>query len=66
MLGALLFGFAENIGLTLNWSPLLHTLGMDAGVVAYIPAGYKEAIPFALLIAMLIFRPQGLLGRRRR
>jgi branched-subunit amino acid ABC-type transport system permease component len=66
MLGALLFGLAENIGLTVNWSPLLHSLGLAAGVVTYIPAGYKEAIPFALLIAMLIFRPQGILGRRRR
>jgi branched-subunit amino acid ABC-type transport system permease component len=66
MLGALLFGFAENIGLTINWSPLLRGLGIDAGVVAYVPAGYKEAIPFALLIAMLIFRPQGIIGRRRR
>jgi branched-subunit amino acid ABC-type transport system permease component len=66
MLGALLFGFAENIGLTINWSPLLRGLGIDAGVIAYVPAGYKEAIPFALLIAMLIFRPQGIMGRRRR
>lgn len=66
MLGALLFGLAENIGLTINWSPLLHSSGVGAGVVTYIPAGYKEAIPFALLIAMLILRPQGIMGRRRR
>ncbi|MGN6100301.1 MAG: branched-chain amino acid ABC transporter permease [Devosia sp.] len=66
MLGALLFGFAENVGLTINWTPLLQTLGLEAGAITYIPAGYKEAIPFALLIAMLIFRPQGIMGRRRR
>lgn len=64
MLGALLFGFAENIGLNINWSPLLHALGLQAGDYAFIPAGYKEAIPFVLLILVLLLRPQGIMGRR--
>lgn len=65
MLGALIFGFAENLGLGINWAPILHGLGLSAGNFAFIPAGYKEAVPFALLIAMLIWRPQGVMGRKR-
>lgn len=65
MIGALVFGFAENVGLGINWSPLLKAVGLEAGNFAFIPAGYKEAIPFALLILMLILRPQGIMGRKR-
>jgi branched-chain amino acid transport system permease protein len=41
--------------------------GMLLGVVeslggAYISSGYRDAIAFAVLIAILLFRPQGLLG----
>jgi len=64
MLGALLFGFAENIGLNINWSPLMHSLGLQAGGYVFIPAGYKEAIPFMLLILILLLRPQGIMGRK--
>lgn len=65
MLGAALIGFAENIGLAINWAPLLGAIGIDAGSFAFIPSGYKTAIPFAILIVTLLLRPQGLLGPRR-
>jgi branched-subunit amino acid ABC-type transport system permease component len=29
---------------------------------AFIPTGYKSAIPFAILIVILLVRPQGLFG----
>lgn len=37
---------------------LIETVG-----VAYVGTGYKEAIPFALLIFVLVFRPRGILGK---
>lgn len=65
MLGALVVGFAENIGLAINWGPLLGALGLDVSAYLFIPTGYKAAIPFSLLILTLLLRPRGILGARR-
>ena len=64
MLGALLVGFAENVGLAINWAPLLRALGFDAGDFVFIPTGYKAAVAFSLLILTLLLRPRGILGAR--
>ncbi len=48
VLGALLLGLAQNLGI---W---------------WLPSGYKDAIAFALLFVFLLFRPQGLLGKKMR
>lgn len=48
ILGALILGLVENIGI---W---------------WLPSGYKEAIAFTLLFVFLLFRPQGLLGKKMR
>jgi branched-chain amino acid transport system permease protein len=48
VLGSLLLGLVENIGI---W---------------WLPSGYKDAIAFALLFVFLLFRPQGLLGKKMR
>lgn len=34
--------------------------------IAFIPAGWKDAIAFGVLILFLLFRPQGIFGRRKR
>lgn len=64
MLGALIVGFTENIGLEINWAPLLELAGVATSGYVYIPTGYKEAIPFVFLILVLLVRPHGLLGAR--
>lgn len=64
VLGALVIGLAENIGLAINWAPVLGVLGY-AGESAHIPTGWRHAIPFVLLITALLLRPQGLLGVKR-
>jgi len=48
VLGSLLLGLVENIGI---W---------------WLPSGYKDAIAFALLFLFLLFRPQGILGKKLR
>lgn len=62
VLGAVVIGLAENIGLAINWASLAQLTGLTASDFVFIPVGYKPAIPFGLLIVMLLFRPQGLLG----
>jgi branched-subunit amino acid ABC-type transport system permease component len=65
ILGAVIIGFAENIGLAINWSALLNSLGFKAGQFAFIPSGFKAAIPFTFLVLTLLMLPRGLLGSRR-
>ena len=54
MIGGIILGLAENIGPTL----VLEGLGIPA------PYQLRDLISFALLIGILICRPQGLLGER--
>lgn len=63
VVGACVLGFAETVGLSINWAPLLHWIGVKAGYL-FIPTGYKEAISFVILILILLMRPQGLLTSR--
>jgi branched-chain amino acid transport system permease protein len=37
---------------------------LEALTAAYISAGFRDVITFALLVVMLMVRPAGLLGRR--
>ena len=50
VLGALLIGMVQSFNNTLNW----HAPGSD----------WTQSIVFAVLIAILVFRPEGLLGER--
>jgi branched-subunit amino acid ABC-type transport system permease component len=36
----------------------------ESFVAGYISTAYKDAVPFVLIIAILMFMPQGLLGSR--
>ncbi len=37
---------------------------IDNLAAAYVSAAYRQAVPLALLVLVILFRPQGLLGRR--
>ncbi len=60
VLGAAIVAFTANIGLSINWAPLGNFIGLTSKHYLAIPTGYKEAIPFLILIIVLLFRPQGL------
>lgn len=62
ILGALLVGFAENVGLAIDWSTL-NAVGFELPPFTYIPTSYKSAVAFGLLILTLLLRPRGLLGK---
>ncbi len=62
VLGAAIVAFTQNIGLSINWAPLASALGLSSTAYLSIPTGYKEAIPFTLLILILLLRPQGITG----
>ncbi len=66
MVGALVLGFAENLGLYINFGSIL-SLGGILGFSKdlFIPTGYKAAISFIILIAVLLIRPRGILGRKK-
>jgi len=64
MLGAVILGFAENLGMAINWAPLFAGLGLTSESHLFIPTGYKAAVPFSLLILVLLLRPRGLIGAR--
>jgi branched-subunit amino acid ABC-type transport system permease component len=66
MLGALVLGFAENFGLYIDFGALLSLGGiLGFSKELFIPTGYKPAISFIILIAVLLIRPRGILGRKK-
>jgi branched-subunit amino acid ABC-type transport system permease component len=54
IVGALILGLVENL-----------SIGMDFGGYS-LPAGYKDAFSFAIILAVLLLRPQGIFGTRGR
>lgn len=65
LLGAVIIGLAENVGLAINWAPLLKSLGATTANFVFIPTGYKAAIPFTVLVLVLLLKPTGLTGVKR-
>ena len=67
MLGALVLGFSENFGLYINFSKVFNLGGVLHWVhhPLFIPTGYKPAISFVILIAVLLVRPRGILGKEK-
>jgi branched-chain amino acid transport system permease protein len=54
ILGAYILGFVENFA-----------IGLDFGGIS-LPAGYRDAFAFLLILMTLLFRPRGLLGSKDR
>jgi branched-chain amino acid transport system permease protein len=54
ILGALILGLVENL-----------SIGLDFGGYS-LPAGYKDAFAFVIILLVLLVRPQGLLGTKAR
>ena len=54
VLGSYLLGLVENL-----------SIGLDFGGYS-IPAGYKDAFAFMIILCVLLFRPQGLFTRHKR
>lgn len=54
IVGSFILGFVENFG-----------IGMDFWGYS-LPAGYKDAFAYTIILLMLLVRPQGLLGKRSR
>ena len=66
VIGALLIGFVENIGLAVDWSKITDLLGLSSGLSPlYIPTEYKPAISFLILVFVLILLPNGIMGSRK-
>jgi branched-chain amino acid transport system permease protein len=59
--GAILGGWGSSGGAVVGGLALGIIQSLSTG---FLPAGYQDAIAFALLIILLYFRPQGLLGGR--
>ncbi len=66
MLGALVLGFAENLGLYFNFEKIFNLGGLlPFSRDLFIPTGYKPAISFVILIFVLLIRPRGILGKEK-
>ena len=64
IVGALIIGFAENIGINFNWTLLLSAAGFgDGSGNLSLPAAYKPAVAYIVVIALLLLRPSGLARR---
>jgi branched-subunit amino acid ABC-type transport system permease component len=64
MVGALTLALAENIMLALDFGYLASLDGLFNVGPIQISTGYKPAISFVILIAVLLFRPTGILGKK--
>ena len=64
VLGALTLALAENIILSLDFSYVVNLGGLFNLGPIQISTGYKLAISFIILIAVLLFKPTGILGKK--
>lgn len=64
LLGALVVGFTVNVGVAVNFAPLINWIGGDELVGTFrLPPDYKPAIIYAAVVLVLLLRPSGLIRR---
>ena len=64
IIGALIIGFAANVGVNLNWASLLEALGLlRDGINLSLPVAYKPGVAYMAVIILLLLRPSGLTKR---
>lgn len=65
MLGAFILGFIQNFAIFFNFGTIINLGGLLQIVDRWlIPVDYKPAIPFAILVIILLFKPSGIMGKR--
>jgi branched-subunit amino acid ABC-type transport system permease component len=65
MIGALILGFIQNFAIFFNFGTIINLGGLLQIVDRWlIPVDYKPAIPFAILVIILLFKPSGIMGKR--
>jgi branched-subunit amino acid ABC-type transport system permease component len=64
LLGALVVGFTVNVGVAMNFAPLINWIGGSELVGTFrLPPDYKPAIIYAAVVLVLMLRPSGLIRR---
>jgi branched-subunit amino acid ABC-type transport system permease component len=64
MLGALIVGFAENLGIAANLAPVVNVFGLlHVAQSVQLRVAYQPAIVYALVVALLLLKPSGLANR---
>ncbi|MGH6954815.1 MAG: branched-chain amino acid ABC transporter permease [Alphaproteobacteria bacterium] len=64
IIGALIVGFAQNLGVSLDFASLINSFGLIEAVDVFrLPAAYKPAIVYAAVILVLLLKPSGLAKR---
>jgi branched-subunit amino acid ABC-type transport system permease component len=64
IIGALIVGFAQNLGVALDLAGLVNLFGLlDLADTVRLPVAYKPAIIYAAVILILLLRPTGLARR---
>lgn len=64
MMGGMILGIVENIGISFDFGILINIVGISRPEGIYISPSYKPAISFAILIIILLVRPGGIFGKR--
>jgi len=64
MIGALILGFVQNLGIFVDFEKIVNLGGLFHIVDHFIiPVDYKPAIPFVILVILLLFKPEGILAK---
>jgi len=65
IIGSLILGFLQNFGIFFDFRTIINLGGVLHLVDRLmVPVDYKPAIPFAILVMILLFRPSGIMGKR--